>query len=177
MASKELDKVDEASVPCSNISKLDSPKCGAIWCTPTCKRRNGKSMVYPSTQRLHFIVVCPFDLAQDEFTEFELSSQDHGEVLPLVFLISIADPYVPPIIKKNPETMTKLLKATMAYHLLVLGLCQLSYSHMAPIGWKHMRVPKSAPMSETSGPKTGIALAIMYEMIVTPAVQLIHTAQ
>lgn len=66
------------------------------------------------------------DQAQDFLTEFELSSQDHGEVRSLVFLISIADPYVPPIIKKKPETITKILKVTIAYHLVVLGLCQLS---------------------------------------------------
>lgn len=79
--------------------------------------------------------------------------------------------------RKNPDTITKELKATIAYHLTVLGLCQLSYSHIAPIGWKHIRVPKRAPMSETKGPNTGMALAMTYETNVIPAVQLNQTAQ
>jgi hypothetical protein len=31
---------------------------------------------------------------------------------------------------------------------------------MKPIGWKDMRVPSSAPISETRPPKTGMALAM-----------------
>jgi hypothetical protein len=47
-------------------------------------------------------------------------------------------------------------------------LCQLSYSHMQPMGWKHMRVPKRAPTSETRPPKTGTADAMMYAVRITP---------
>lgn len=40
-----------------------------------------------------------------------------------------------------------------------------------------MRVPSSAPINDTSPPKTGIALAIMYEDMMHPPVQLSQTAQ
>ena len=84
--------------------------------------------------------------------------------------MSTTDPYVPPIMRKKPETMTKQLQATIRYHFVVLGLCQLSYSHIPPIGWKHMSVPRRAPIRETKPPKTGMALAITYALMVTPPV-------
>ena len=60
-----------------------------------------------------------------------------------------------------PDTMTKTDHATIPFHLQSrLDRCQLSYSHMQPMGWKLMSVPKSAPTSETRPPKTGIADAM-----------------
>lgn len=44
---------------------------------------------------------------------------------------------------------------------LRLPLAQLSYSHMQPIGWKHMRVPSKAPMRETNESNTGTELAMI----------------
>ena len=41
-----------------------------------------------------------------------------------------------------------------------LPLVQLSYSHMQPMGWKDIRVPRRAPMRETRALKTGMPLAI-----------------
>lgn len=54
-------------------------------------------------------------------TELELSAHDHGEVRSFVFLMSIADPYVPAIIKKVPETITKTAKDAIAYQRAFLG--------------------------------------------------------
>lgn len=74
------------------------------------------------------------------------------------------DPYVPAIIMKVPITTTKTLQQTIAIHLgdrLIFPLPQLSYSHMQPMGWKHMNVPSKAPISETRLSKTGMALAMM----------------
>lgn len=65
----------------------------------------------------------------------------------------------------------------MRYHFVVLLFCQLSYNHMHPIGWKHISVPRSAPISETRPPNTGIALAMTYAVKVTPPVQPNHVAQ
>ena len=63
--------------------------------------------------------------------------------------------------RKLPMTMTNTLQATISCHLMPFsGRLQLSYSHMKPIGWKDMRVPKRAPIRDTSPPKTGIALAM-----------------
>lgn len=67
--------------------------------------------------------------------------------------------------------MTKMDHATMPFHLQSrFDRCQLSYSHMQPMGWKLMRVPRSAPTSETSPPKTGMAEAMTYAVRETPAV-------
>lgn len=66
--------------------------------------------------------------------------------------------------RKNPARMTKIDQHTIRFHLIVrwaLPLAQLSYSHMPPMGWKHIGVPRRAPTSETRSPKTGMALAIM----------------
>lgn len=74
-----------------------------------------------------------------------------------------ADPYVPEIIRKVPDATTNTLKPTMNIHLIersALPSAQLSYSHMQPIGWNDMRVPRRAPTSETSPSKTGMPLAI-----------------
>lgn len=71
---------------------------------------------------------------------------------------------MPAIIRNVPKTMTNPLQATMSIHLVdlvVLPAVQLSYSHMQPMGWKDMRVPRRAPISDTSPPKTGIALAMI----------------
>jgi hypothetical protein len=60
--------------------------------------------------------------------------------------------------------ITNTLQQAIAVHLgdlSVLPLLQLSYSHIQPIGWKHMNVPSRAPISETRLSKTGIALAMM----------------
>lgn len=54
---------------------------------------------------------------------------------------------------------------------------QLSYNHMNPMGWKHMSVPSKAPIREISELKTGIALAMMYAITVTPKVQLSQVIQ
>ena len=89
------------------------------------------------------------------------------------------DPYVPAIIKKVPETTTKTLKVTMRYHLVVglrLPAVQLSYSHMQPMGWNDMSVPRRAPMRETRPPKTGMAEAMMYAITAQPKVQPIQVA-
>ena len=48
---------------------------------------------------------------------------------------------------------------------------------MHPMGWKHMSVPSRAPISETSESKTGMALAMMYAIMVTPKVQLSQVPQ
>lgn len=77
-----------------------------------------------------------------------------------------------------PDTMTKIDHATMPFHFQSrLVRCQLSYSHMQPIGWKLIRVPRSAPTSETRPPKTGIADAIMYAARETAAVKLNQVIQ
>ena len=90
------------------------------------------------------------------------------------------DPYVPPIIKKVPDRITKTLQQTIRIHLgdlLTLPLLQLSYSHMQPIGWKDIRVPRRAPTRDTKSLNTGIALAIIYAMIAIPDVQLSQVTQ
>lgn len=64
---------------------------------------------------------------------------------------------------KLPMTITKTLQETMNIHLgdrSTFPLPQLSYSHMQPMGWKHMNVPSKAPISETRLSKTGMALAM-----------------
>ena len=48
---------------------------------------------------------------------------------------------------------------------------------MHPMGWKHMSVPSREPISETSESKTGMALAMMYAITVTPKVQLSQVIQ
>lgn len=48
---------------------------------------------------------------------------------------------------------------------------------MQPMGWKHVSVPSKEPTSETSESKTGMALAIMYAIVVTPKVQLNQAIQ
>lgn len=68
--------------------------------------------------------------------------------------------------------------ATPSFHLKSrFGLLQLSYSHIKPIGCRQSRVPKAAPAKETNSPKTGIALARIYETKAIPAVQQSHTIQ
>ena len=70
-------------------------------------------------------------------------------------------PYVPATSKKEPPTKMKMLMLTRKLHLKSRTLLfQLSYSHMQAIGWKHISVPNSAPIRETSSPKTGMPLAM-----------------
>lgn len=60
-------------------------------------------------------------------TEFELSAQDQAEDPPDSLYESMmltTDPYVPPIIKKVPETITKTLHVTIRYHRVVRGSLQ-----------------------------------------------------
>lgn len=117
------------------------------------------------------------------YTEFELSAHDHAAEPPSSaydLMIPTIDPQVPAIVRKVPDTMTKTLKKTIQYQCrdrCPSFLCQLSYNHMQPIGWNDIKVPRRAPMSEISPPKTGMALAIMYAMIVTPNVQPSHEIQ
>lgn len=90
------------------------------------------------------------------------------------------DPYVPATVRNDPATITKMLQPTINIHFgdfVALPSLQLSYSHMKPIGWKDRRVPNRAPTSDTRPPKTGIALAMMYAIKITPKVQLSHVAQ
>lgn len=73
-----------------------------------------------------------------------------------------------------------MLQQTNMIHLgdlSTLPMLQLSYSHIIPIGWKHIKVPSSAPMRETRLSKTGMALAIMYEIRVAPNVHPNQVAQ
>jgi hypothetical protein len=96
-------------------------------------------------------------------------------------MIPTTDPYVPATIINVPITITNTLQTTMATHRFdlppSLPLAQLSYSHMAPIGWMHIAGPRSAPMSETSASKTGIVDAMMYAITVMPSVHEIHVVQ
>lgn len=48
---------------------------------------------------------------------------------------------------------------------------------MAPIGWKHIRVPRRAPTSDTRPPNTGMELAITYAIMVLVIVQPSQTSQ
>jgi hypothetical protein len=63
------------------------------------------------------------------------------------------------------------------YRELRLPLAQLSYSHMQPIGWKHIRVPSNAPMRETKESNTGTELAMIYATTAMPEVQLSQVTQ
>ncbi len=65
----------------------------------------------------------------------------------------------------------------MKYHRISRVLPQLSYSHIQPMGWKDIRVPSSAPISETRLLNTGIALAMIYAVITTPNVQRSQVVQ
>lgn len=81
---------------------------------------------------------------------------------------------------KVPDTMTNTLQPTIKHHLNVLSflpLVQLSNSQKQPYGWKHMSVPRRAPMRDTRPPKTGIALAMMYAIMVTLPVHANQVAQ
>ncbi len=76
---------------------------------------------------------------------------------------------------KLPTMMIKMLQATIEYHLTdFVFKAQLSYNHMQPYGWKHIKVPRRAPINETRPPNTGIALAIRYAITVIP---LVHPSQ
>lgn len=82
--------------------------------------------------------------------------------------------------RKVPERMTKILQATIKYQpraLSPLLRLQLSKSHIQPMGWNDINVPKRAPTRETRLLKTGIELAIMYAVMVAPNVQDNHVAQ
>ena len=95
-------------------------------------------------------------------------------------MMETTDPYVPPIIKKVPDTITKPLQQTIRIHLgdlLILPLLQLSYNHMQPIGWKDIIVPRRAPTRDTRSLNTGIALAIIYATRAIPEVQLSQVTQ
>jgi hypothetical protein len=77
-------------------------------------------------------------------------------------------------------TITKVLQPTINFHFNPFPFFRfrkLSCSHMKPIGWKDMRVPSRAPMSDTSPPKTGMALAMTYDIRIQPPVQLSQTTQ
>ena len=80
---------------------------------------------------------------------------------------------MPATMRNVPSTMTNTLQHTMSIQRLDPSLlrCQLSNSHMQPIGWKHMSVPSKAPIRDTSESKTGIALAMIYAITVTVSVQ------
>lgn len=99
-------------------------------------------------------------------TEFELSPQENAADPPdsaYALMIPSTDPYVPATVRKLPISITNILQQTFGnqYFELLLPFDQLSYSHMHPIGWKHMVVPSNAPIRETKESKTGIVLAIM----------------
>ena len=73
-----------------------------------------------------------------------------------------------------PARMTNTLQHTISIHLSersCLPALQLSYSHMQPMGWKDIMVPRRAPISETRPPKTGMPLAIRYAMTTVLIVQ------
>ena len=63
-------------------------------------------------------------------TELLLSAQDHADEPPSSLyesMIPITDPYVPPIIKKVPMTITKMAQKTPNFHLQLRSpLFQLS---------------------------------------------------
>ena len=126
-------------------------------------------------------ILLSLNLAEHAQVELELSAQVQAAVPPSALyesMIPTIDPYVPPIIKKVPLTITNTLHATMAFHFQSrLVLFQLSYSHIHPMGWKHIRVPRSAPISETRPPKTGMADAMIYAMSETVAVRPNQTIQ
>lgn len=54
---------------------------------------------------------------------------------------------------------------------------QLSYSHMQPIGWNDIAVPRRAPIRETKSLNIGMPLAIRYEELVIVKVQPSQVAQ
>ena len=111
------------------------------------------------------------------------------------FMIPKTDPYVPPmelvsmgamrqsglpslpIVMNVPMTMLKMAHATPAFHMVVRSLCQLSYSHIKPIGWNIISVAKTAPTSEMRPSNTGIPEPIKYPTMVMPPVQPNHAAQ
>ena len=110
-------------------------------------------------------------------TEFELSAQDQAADPPdslYALIIATTDPYVPATVKNHPHSTMKTLQHTINIHRAV-GLAfpevQLSYSHMQPIGWNIIILPRRAPISETRASKTGTALAIMYAIMVTANVE------
>lgn len=81
-----------------------------------------------------------------------------------------------------PDNMMNAHQQTRRYQRGVLTelsllLGQLSYNHIQAAGWNDIRVPSNAPMSATSAPKTGIALAITYAINAMPDVQLSQVAQ
>jgi hypothetical protein len=72
------------------------------------------------------------------------------------------EPNVPPIMRKVPIIMMNMLQANFPLHLrLRFRDLQLSCSHMHPKGWKQRKTPKDAPINDTRGSNTGIALAMM----------------
>lgn len=113
---------------------------------------------------IHHSLLPPF-----AHTEFELSAQDQASAPPLSLyeaIISTIAPYVPATMMKHPKAITKIAHPAFHHHVLVLleGTslsAQLSYSHIPPVGWKVISGTKSAPISETSPPKMGTALAMM----------------
>lgn len=98
--------------------------------------------------------------------EPELSAQEKAADPPdwsYDSLIPTTQAYVPATVKKVPMRITNTLQQTIGSQNfeLFLPLCQLSYSHIPPIGWKHRRVPSKAPISDTRESKTGIVLAMI----------------
>jgi hypothetical protein len=92
-------------------------------------------------------------------------------------IIPTTEPYVPETIRNVPAIITNPLQKTIKYHRISRVLPQLSYSHIQPIGWKDIRVPRSAPIRETRLLNTGIALAIIYAVITTLNVQRSQVVQ
>lgn len=76
-----------------------------------------------------------------------------------------------------PMMMLNNAHATPAFHMALRSLCQLSYSHMKPIGWNIMSVANTAPIREMRPSKTGIPEPIKYPTSVMPPVQPNHAAQ
>lgn len=79
-----------------------------------------------------------------------------------------------------PKTITSMLHIDNSAHRRVgcsRPRVQLSNSHMHPIGWKDMNVPRRAPIKDTRSLKIGIPLAMRYEETVTAKVQLSQVVQ
>lgn len=93
----------------------------------------------------------------------------------------ITEPYVPATIKKSPTATRITLQRAVSIHPMVLRrprpLPQLSYSHIAPIGWMHMTGPSRAPIRETKAEKAGMVLAMIQAITVIEKVQLNQTIQ
>lgn len=89
-------------------------------------------------------------------------------------MIPTTEPYVPATMRNVPKTIRVTLQTDPSIQDLVffcpLPFPQLSCNHIAPIGWMHITGPSKAPMRDTKESKTGIVLAMIQAITVTPKV-------